>query len=505
MSDEDGRVSSGETVRLPHDSGAERAVLGSVLLDSLQLDGIREVLRPADFLDRRHRTIFEACCALDDTEGERGIDLVTLRAELERSGKLAAIGGGAYLGELLDGVARSSNAVEYARVVREHSLSRQLHRLGRRMASGALRASPREILSEAEKDLFSIAENTFESAPARLGEELRRIEEEARRFRTGFKGIRTGFQDLDDVIGGLCKSDLILVGARPSAGKTSLALNIALAAGSARKSVLIFSLEMPMRQIAVRLLFSHARVDARQLSRPGMFSEMERKRLANAVPMLAKMPLFVDDSNVTPVELRSKARQQKRDSAGLDLIVVDYLQLMRGAAPGRRRFENRTLEVAEISRSLKLLAKELDVPVLALSQLRRPDRRRAHTRPELADLRESGALEQDADIVLLIHREQRRQKQTEGGPENEGEEESPTRVILVAKNRNGPTGQVRLAWLNKYTRFATLEDRAEATGANSLDDYAGPAAETFSGIGPAGDPAPETGYGADSAGRPDPF
>ena len=504
MNGEDGRPPPEQPLRLPHDSGAERAVLGSILLDPLQLDGIREVLRATDFLDRRHQAIFEACCTLDEAGGDRRIDLVTVRAELERTDKLTAIGGSAFLGDLFDGVARSSNAVEYARVVRQHALSRELHRLGKRVASEALRAEPREVLAEAEKDLFDIAGHTFASGPARLGEELRRIEDEARRPREGFAGIRTDFQDLDNLMGGLRKSDLILVGARPGAGKTSLALNIALAAGRAGKTVLIFSLEMPMRQIAVRLLFSQARVDARQLSRPGMFSEMDRKRLGNAVPILAKMPLFVDDSPVTPVEIRSKARQQSRDAAGLDLIVVDYLQLMRGAPAATRRFENRTLEVADISRSLKLLAKELDVPVLALSQLRRPDQRRALARPELSDLRESGALEQDADIVLLIHH--KRRKRTARGDEsgNLADEGPPTRVIHVAKNRNGPTGEVTLAWLDRFTRFETLENVEEAAGSPAFDDFAGPTGSGYSSFLPPDD-GPGTDYGPDSGNGPDPF
>ena len=449
-----------DPVRLPHDPAAERAVLGAVLLDPLQLDAVREVLQAGDFLDRRHRNIFEAVCALDGAAGDRKIDLVTVRAELERSGRLAPTGGSAYLGELFDGVARSSNAAEYARVVREHSLSRQLHRLGSRMAAEALRGTPKSVLAEAEKDLFAIAEDTFESGPVRLREELGALWEEAQRPRKGFSGIRTDLQDLDNLMGGLRKSDLIIVGARPGEGKTSLALNIALAAGRTDHRVLIFSLEMPVRQIAARLLFSHARVDARQLGRPGSFSDEDLRRMRNTLPVLAGMQLFVDDSNVTPVELRSKARQLRRDP-GLDLIIVDYLQLMRGGGPGERRFENRNLEIAEISRSLKLLAKELAVPVLALSQLSRAPEQRQFTRPRLSDLRESGALEQDADIVLLIHRENRR-KGPGAGPDDLAATEPPTRQIIVAKNRNGPTGKVKLAWLARYTRFETVQNPESA-------------------------------------------
>ncbi len=434
-------------------------MLAAVLLDRRQLDGVREVLKAKDFLDARHQRIFEVCCNLDDAPESRKIDLVTVRAELERKGQLQAAGGRGYLGELLDGVARSTNAVEYARLVRDRSLSRELHRFGNKVASEALRNAPGEILESAEEDLFRIAEGSFAAGPVAIAGELTRIAAEADEQREEFAGIRTGLQDLDELMGGLRKSDLILVGARPGEGKTSLALNIALAAGRERRRVLIFSLEMPLRQIATRLLFSQARVDARQLHRPGMLSERDRKSVRSTLAVLGRMPLWVDDSNVTPVELRSKARQLSREH-GLDLIVVDYLQLMRAGEPGQR-FENRNLELAEISRSLKGLAKELDVPVLALSQLSRaPEQRSGNfSAPRLSDLRESGALEQDADIVLLIHRE-RQQRGGETASDPLSERGPPVRRIIVAKNRNGPTGQVRLAWLDRYTRFETLAEEA---------------------------------------------
>jgi replicative DNA helicase len=462
-----------EAVRLPQDSAAERAVLAAVLVDRSQLDGVREILKTKDFLDARHQRIFEVYCELDDGPQVRKIDLLTVRAELERTGTLDAAGGAGYLSELLDGVARSSNAADYAKLVRERSLSRELHRFGSRIASDAIRNSPQEILAAAEQDLFAIAEGSFASGPVRLTEDLSWLAEESTRQREGFSGIRTGFQDLDNLMGGLRKSDLILVGARPGEGKTSLALNIALAAGRADKRVLIFSLEMPRRQIATRLLFSQAEVDARQLSRPGLLSERDRRLIQNTLPVVASMPIFVDDSNVTPVELRSKARQLSREH-GLDLIVIDYLQLMRGAEPGSRRFENRNLEIAEISRSFKLMAKELDVPILALSQLSRAPEQRtgALTAPRLSDLRESGALEQDADIVIFIHRPRPKEGpgSDSGGPPKASEE----RRIIVAKNRNGPVGSVRLAWQDRYTRFATLGD--EQAGRDA--DYPDPDEET---------------------------
>ena len=448
-----------ENTGLPQDPAAERAVLAAVLVDRRQLDAVREILKPQDFLDARHQRIFEAFCLLDDALEARKIDLLTVRAELERSGKLASAGGGAYLSELFDGVARSSNATDYARLVRERSLSRALHHFGSRLASDAIRNSPHEILEEAEKGLFAIAEGSFTSGPVPLDEDLKRLGRESSQNREGFSGIRTGFQRLDDLTGGLKKSDLIIVGARPGEGKTSLALNIALAAGHKGKRVLVFSLEMPRRQIAARLLFSQARVNVRQLSRPGMLSESDRRLIQKTLPIVSKMPIYVDDSNVTPIELRSKARQLSRDP-GLDLIIVDYLQLMRGAEPGSRRFENRNLEIAEISRSLKLLAKELKVPILALSQLSRAPEQRtgASTAPRLSDLRESGALEQDADIVIFIHRRWEKKKDDEIDAGSGGVRTPPVRWVIVAKNRNGPVGNVKLAWLDKYTRFEDLAD-----------------------------------------------
>lgn len=459
-----------ENARLPQDPAAERAVLAAVLVDRRQLDAVREILKRQDFLDARHQRIFEAFCSLDDAPEAQEIDLVTVRAQLAQSGTLAAAGGGAYLAELFDGVPRSSNAAAYARVVRDRSICRELHYFGSRLASDALRNQPTEILEAAEEDLFAIAERSFTSGPEQISGELKQLVDESEKNREGFAGIRTGFQELDELTGGLRKSDLILVGARPGEGKTSLALNIALAAARAGKRVLFFSLEMPMRQITARLLFSHARVDARQLSRPGMLNEADRKRLQNSLPLLVEMKIYVDDSNVTPVELRSKARQFSRDD-GLDLVVLDYLQLMRGAEPGSRRFENRNLEITEISRSLKMLAKELKVPVLALSQLSRAPEQRtgASTSPRLSDLRESGALEQDADIVIFIHREWKKDDAAaDDGPV--GGRTPPTRKLIIAKNRNGPTGSVELAWLDRYTRFEEMGD-AEASRGSQFTDY----------------------------------
>ena len=452
-----------EAARLPYDHAAERAVLGAVLLDRRQLDAVRQVVAAADFYDSRHRRVFEAVCSLDDDQ--EPIDLVTLRARLDRDGSLEAAGGVGFLAELFDGLALSTNAAEYAGIVGGHALARKLHRYGSRITQEVGKQEPRTLLEEAEKSLFAIAEGFQTGAPVPIGEAAAPIAEEAQKQRDTFPGIRTGLPVLDDLMGGLRPSDLILLGARPGEGKTSLALNISLAAALHGHQVLVFSLEMPVRQIAIRLLFSHAQVDARPLSQPGMLSAEDRRKIRNANEVFRALPIRVDDSTVTPVELRSKARQLRRDP-GLDLIVVDYLQLMHAGQSGDRRFENRNLEIAEISRSLKLLAKELDVPVLALSQLSRAPEQRDATAPRLSDLRESGALEQDADIVLFIHRERRPAPRDSGGGDGPPMEPGPpVRRVMVAKNRNGPTGVVRLAWLDRFTRFLPIEDPAAAGGA----------------------------------------
>lgn len=470
-----------EPLALPHDLAAERAVLGAVLLDRQQLDRVLQVLTAEDFFDARHRKVFEAVCHLD-RENE-SVDAITVRSRLDRTGSLAAAGGAGYLAELYDALALSTNAAEYAAIVRGHALSRRLYRYGAGITREVAAREPRALLEDAERQLFQIAERSQSAAPVPIGEATDPVAAEADRLREDFGGIRSGLDSLDSLMGGLRRSDLILLGARPGEGKTSLALNITLAAALQGKRVLVFSLEMPVKQIAIRLLFSHARVDARQLSLPGMLSQADRQRIQNANRQVREMPIRVDDSTVTPIEIRSKSRQQRRDP-GLDLIVVDYLQLMHADDDHRRRFENRNLEIADISRSLKLLAKELDVPVLALSQLSRAPEQRDFAEPRLSDLRESGALEQDADIVLFIHRERRKPARGEG-------EDAPAappqevRRVLVAKNRNGPTGVVRLAWLDRFTRFETIDESAFPPEAGEPGEYA---PETEMPAEPGGDP-----------------
>lgn len=484
-----------QTAPLPHDRAAELAVLGAVLLDPRQLDSVRQVLAPTDFYDARHRWIFDAVCSLD-TDNEP-VDVVTLRSRLDRDGRLETVGGPAFLAELFDGLALSTNAGDYARLVRGHSLARRLHRYGSRIAADAPRREPAALLEDAERTLFSIAEGLQTNAPVPVGETTDALAQEAQEYREALPGIETGLPELDRLMGGLRPSDLVLLGARPGEGKTSLALNVTLDAALRGARVLVFSLEMSLRQIGIRLLFSHARVDARPLAERGIYSADDRKKIRNANESLRRLPIRVDDSPVTPVELRSKARQLRRDP-GLDLIVVDYLQLMRAGDDGRRRFENRNLEIADISRSLKLLAKELDVPVLALSQLSRAPEQRDAAAPRLSDLRESGSLEQDADIVLFLHRERRPAPRANenGAPAEPG---PPTRRVTVAKNRNGPTGSIQLAWLDRFTRFASIAELDSTPTPDGRDDWeddeaseAAPDNHTPPGGPP--DPAPEVGF-----------
>lgn len=448
-----------DPLRLPHDDAAERAVLAAVLVDAAQLDGVRDLIEAKDFFDVRHQRIFGALCELDD-RGE-SIDLVTLGSHL-RGEALAAAGGQAYLVELFEGTARAANAAGYARVVRERSVSRSLHRMAVGLARDALSQEPAPLIHRAERKLLDLAGGAAATGPVPIAEELKRVAAEAERLREGFPGIKTKLDELDNLMGGLRKSDLILVGARPGEGKTSLALNIALAAAEEGRSVLFFSLEMPLRQIVTRLLFSKAQVDAGPLNRPGQLSEGDIHRLQNTLRQFDRMRIYVDDSNVSPVDLRSRARRLRREADGLDLVIVDYIQLMHATGEGERRRDNRNLEIGDISRALKLLAKELDVPVLALSQLSRAPEKRDYARPQLADLRESGSLEQDADIVLLIYNPHRPKRGTLTPGELPAEPAQPTRKVIVAKNRNGQTGEVELAWQGRFTRFDNIE--ADAGG-----------------------------------------
>jgi replicative DNA helicase len=433
---------------LPHNLDAERSVLGAILLRNDAINAAVEVLQPEDFYRDAHQLLLEHMIQLS----ERGaaIDLVTLAESLSRADALEKVGGPAYITRLVDGVPRTTNVEHYAQIVKEKATLRRLITEASKIASDAYDADrdASEILDEAERSIFSIAD-------ARIGEGFTPLSElvdtaldtveKLQQFKSLVTGVPTGFYDLDHKTSGMQPSDLVIIAARPSMGKTSFVINMAQnAALEHGKVVGVFSLEMSKEQLFMRMLTSEARVDSQRL-RQGMLLERDLPAIAQAAEKLSMAKIFIDDSaSIGVLEMRAKARRLKAEH-GLDMLVIDYVQLMQG----RGRFENRQQELTSISRSLKGLAKELHVPVLILSQLSRAPDARADHRPQLSDLRESGALEQDADVVMFIYREDRYK-----GPEDQDTGEAE---IIIAKQRNGPVGTVKLAFISDYTRFENLE------------------------------------------------
>ena len=435
---------------LPHNLEAEKCVLGAILINNEAFNQAAEVIDSHDFFRDAHRRIFEKMIGL--SERNQPLDLVTLKDELSRSDDLDEVGGPAYIAGLTDGVPRSANVEFYARIVKEKSTLRQLIQSATDVLARAYDAEEDadDLLDHAEKSIFEIADQSkregFVPLSALVGKGYETLEM-LQQHRGLVTGVPSGFADLDELTSGFQKADLVIVAARPSMGKTSLVLNMALHGGiEAGRTVGIFSLEMSKEQLFMRMLTSEARVDAHRF-RGGFLGEQDYARLVDAFGRLHDAKVFIDDSpGIGILEMRAKSRRLKLEH-GLDLLVVDYLQLMQG----RGRFDNRQQELASISRSMKILAKELNVPILALSQLSRAPEARGDHRPQLSDLRESGALEQDADVVLFIFREDMYAVDGERNPETEG-----TAEIIVGKQRNGPTGTVRLAFLKQYTRFENL-------------------------------------------------
>jgi len=435
---------------LPHNLEAEKCVLGAILINNQSFNQAAEVIDAGDFFRDAHRRIFEKMVLLTDRNDP--VDLVTLKDELTRSGELDEVGGPAYISGLTDGVPRSANIEHYAKIVREKSTLRRLIQSATDVAARAYDAEEDadDLLDEAERVIFQIAEGRLRSGFVRVGELVDsgyQLIERLQAQKGLVTGVPSGFVDLDEMTSGFQKSDLVIVAARPSMGKTSLVLNMAVnCAVEAGKSIGIFSLEMSKEQLFMRMLTSESRVDAHRF-RGGFLGEQDYARLVDAFARLHDARIFIDDTPAVGIlEMRAKSRRLKLEH-GLDLLVIDYLQLMQG----RGRFENRQAELASISRSLKILAKELEVPILALSQLSRAPETRGDHRPQLSDLRESGALEQDADVVLFIFREEMYGAEGERNLETEG-----TAEIIIGKQRNGPTGAVRLAFLKQYTRFENL-------------------------------------------------
>ena len=433
---------------LPHNLEAERSVLGAILVHNDAFNLAAQVIDSQDFYRDAHRRIFDRMVALN--ERHDAIDFVTLKEELARAGELDEVGGPAYVAGLADGVPRATNVEYYARIVKEKATLRNLIYAASKIVTNAYEAEQESdlILDEAESAIFAVADDRLKSGFIAMRDLVKdsfpKIEKlfEQKRLITG---VPTGFVDLDEMTRGLQGGDLVIVAARPSMGKTSLVLNIAQYVAALGDQVVgFFSLEMSKESLFLRLLTSEAQIDGHRLM-SGAIGGNDYHRISHALEKLNAMKLFIDDTaNIGVLEMRAKSRRLQAEH-GLNLLVVDYIQLM----SGRGRFENRTLELASISRSLKGLAKELNVPIVVLSQLSRAPEARSDHRPQLSDLRESGALEQDADVVVLIYRDDVYNK-------DPNSPDAGTAELILAKQRNGPTGIVRLAFLREQTRFANL-------------------------------------------------
>jgi replicative DNA helicase len=431
----------------PHNLQAEESLLGAMLLSRDAIAAAVELCGADDFYKPAHGHVYEAVCSLY-SQGEPA-DPVTVADELRRAGLLDAIGGPATLISLQANTPATANAGRYARIVEEHALLRRLIGVANEIAElgYAVPDDVEAVVDRAESMVFEVAErrvaDTLKPLHALLTDSLDRLEALYDRDES-ITGVPTGYFDLDERLSGLQPSNLIIVGARPAMGKTSFALGIAAhAAMEAHVPVLVFSLEMSHAEITSRLLCAEARVDATRV-RNGRLLDTDWPKISHAISRLGEAPIYIDDNpNLTVMEIRAKARRLKSRLGELGCIVVDYLQLM----SGRRNAENRQVEVSEISRGLKILARELEVPVIALSQLSRNLEMRADKRPVLADLRESGSLEQDADVVMFLYRDE---------VYNSDSPDRGTAEVIVSKHRNGPTGKTQLAFLDHYTRFANM-------------------------------------------------
>ena len=444
----------------PHSIEAEQAVLGGVLIDNGAWDRIADVVTGAHFYRNDHRAVFEAVSRLCD-EGQP-CDAVTVAERLDREGRLESLGGLAFLAELAENTPSAANIVAYAEIVHERAVLRDLIRTSTETVEAAFRPHGRtahELLDDAERRIFEIAERggagRRDSVAIKdvLSSVMERIDELSR-LETSITGVSTGFKDLDRDTAGLQQGDLIIIAGRPSMGKTAFAMNIVEdAAIRSELPVVVFSMEMPAEQLTMRMLSSLGRIDQQKV-RTGRLGHDDWPRLTSPLAMLNKTDIFiVDDPALTPTELRARCRRLKREH-GLGLIVIDYLQLMH--VPGTR--ENRATEISEISRALKALAKELMVPVVACSQLNRRLEERQNKRPVMSDLRESGAIEQDADLILFIYRDE---------VYNEESKDKGKAEIIIGKQRNGPIGKIDLTFLGRFARF---EDH---TSADYSAEYAG--------------------------------
>lgn len=441
----------------PHSIEAEQSVIGGLLLENDALDKIADILKADDFYQHDHKTIFQHITKL--IERARPADIVTVAESLESTAELSGVGGIAYLGSLAQNTPTAANIRRYAEIVRERAVMRQLVIVGSDIAGSAYAPNGRDaqqLLDEAEAKIFQIAEGGekdnqgFQDIKELLPQVAEKIDELfSREDQSEVTGIPTGFTDLDKMTSGLHGGDMIVVAGRPSMGKTAFSINmaenIALDTGL---PVAIFSMEMGAAQLATRMIGSVGRLDQHRM-RTGRLEDEDWEKLTTALGKLNEAPIFIDEgAGLSSFDVRARARRLHRQMGKLGLIVVDYLQLM--AAPAGKQGENRATEISEISRSLKALAKELDVPIVALSQLNRGLEQRPDKRPVMSDLRESGAIEQDADVILFIYRDE---------VYNPDSEDKGTAEIIIGKQRNGPIGRVRLTFVGQHTRF---EDHANS-------------------------------------------
>jgi len=433
----------------PHSMEAEQSVLGGLMLSASAWDQVADKITEADFYREDHRLIFRAVHDLH--EASRPCDAVTVSEWFESNGKADQVDGGNYISQLANNTPSAANVGAYADIVREKSILRNLIDVGATITTSAFTSDGREsktLLEEAERLVFAIADkgsrggSGFVSVQDSLKEAMAKIEE-LNAFEGDITGIPTGYQDFDRLTAGLQPSDLIIVAGRPAMGKTTFAMNIAEhAAIKHGKSVAVFSMEMASLQLVMRMFSSVGQIDQTRI-RTGTLDDMDWPKLTSAMNLLHKSKIFIDDTPaLSPAELRARARRLKREH-DIDMIVVDYLQLM--SVPGNK--ENRATEIAEISRSLKTIAKELNVPVVALSQLNRALEQRPNKRPLMADLRESGAIEQDADLIVFIYRDEVYNKETS---------EKGKAEVIIGKHRNGSTGTVHLAFQGPWLRFVNL-------------------------------------------------
>ncbi len=435
----------------PHSIEAEQSVLGGLMLDNTAWERMADLVAEGDFYRRDHRLIFRSIRRLAELDDP--FDVVTLAESLDSIGELDNAGGIQYLGNLAANTPSAANIKSYAAIVRERSVLRQLIQVANKIADSAFQPEGRqisELLDAAEKAVYEIADQGSRSKKGFVGmKDLLTKAVEKIDYLFGLEnpitGVPTGFDDFDQKTSGLQNSDLVIVAGRPSMGKTTFAMNIAEnAAIKGQVPVAVFSMEMPGEQLAMRMMSSLGRIDQHRV-RTGKLTDDDWPRLTSAVQILSDAPIYIDDTpGLTPTDLRARARRLSREH-GLGLIVIDYLQLMQGS--GGSASENRTTEISEISRSLKALAKELNVPVIALSQLNRGLEQRTDKRPIMSDLRESGAIEQDADVIVFIYRDE---------VYNEDTSDKGIAEILIRKQRNGPIGVSRLAFLGQFTRFENL-------------------------------------------------